>query len=135
LTKARSQLDRGNHEDDPLYLQFVTSTEATGIEGLSRLALAQPQRAVRAFRTVTETPDNTYRRNQGYYTVQLAEATRRHGDVSGASEIALNALPTIANLRSRRTRRLFDSFRVEMGGHTSTASRNFVGAYDQAVGR
>lgn len=134
LAKAKSQMERGPDEDDPLYIQFVTPTEVTGIEGVSRLALGQPDRATRAFRAITEHPDPAYRRNHGFYLVQLAESVRRQGDVAEAGRVALDSVPAVAGLHSQRTRRHFASLRGELSKHAAVPSaRDFIAAYDEAV--
>ncbi|GIG88729.1 helix-turn-helix domain-containing protein [Plantactinospora endophytica] len=135
LARARTEMDRGSSEEDPSYIRFVTPLELTGIEGLSHLALGRPDRAVSAFRRIVDTPDPTYRRNHGYYTLKLADAYHRRGDISGASETALAALPLTDGLRSRRVTEIFRTLRTELGAHVSRVSRaaEFTAAYDRAV--
>ena len=131
---AYSQLDRGPHEDDPLYVGFVTPMEAAGIAGLSYLALGKPDRAASEFRNIAENPDPVYRRNVAYYTVRWAQATAARNDIAGASEIGLEAIPIVAGLDSSRTRRLLGDLRVTVEPHRRSVpvARVFADAYTAA---
>lgn len=134
MAHAYSQLDRGPHEDDPLYVGFVTPMEAAGIAGLSHLALGKPDRAASEFRNIAENPDPIYRRNVAYYAVRWAQATAAGTDMAGASEIGLEAIPTVASLDSGRTHRLLGELRTTVEPHRRSvpAAGDFADAYTAA---
>ncbi|WP_320064998.1 hypothetical protein [Micromonospora sp. RTGN7] len=119
------------------FLHFVTPQELRGIEGLSYLALARPERAAQAFRTITENPSPALRRNQIYYTVQLADAECRQGNLDEAAHIAMNVLPAIGQVSSGRVSRHLAQVRSSLGQpqRSTAVTRDFIDAYDQAVGR
>lgn len=135
MARARAAFDRGPHADDPAHLRFVTGQEVTGLAALSQLALDRPERAARLLRGIAEHPHPVYRRNAVLYHLHLAEATRRARDVTGASAIALRALPAVLELRSARTRRRCAELRAALGTYASRvpAAREFTEAYDAAV--
>lgn len=134
MAHAQSQLDHGAHEDDALYIHFVTPMEASGIAGLSYLALGKPERAEREFRDITENPDTTYRRNLSYYTVRRAQAAAAYNDIGGASEIGLGALPLVAGLESGRTSNLLADLYATIEPHRQAIrpAGDFVDAYTAA---
>jgi transcriptional regulator with XRE-family HTH domain len=136
IANAKTQLEHGVHDDDPLYIRFVGHMEVAGITGLSYLAMDQPGRAATEFRRITDNPDATYKRNTGYYTVRLAEAVARQHDISQASEIGLGAIPAVRELGSARTMRHLRSLRSALEPHRSAvpAARDFIDAYEEAVG-
>jgi hypothetical protein len=135
MTKARHEFDHGPHEDDLPFLQFVTSQELTGIQGLSYLALGKPTRAAESFRTISSGPHARHRRNQVYYTVRLAEAEYRCGDVQSAALTGLKALPEVKELCSGRTMRHFAQVKSHLGREQSKPARTFVEAYSRAFQR
>jgi hypothetical protein len=106
-----------------------------GIDGLSHLALGLPSRAAAAFDAIRGSSETVYLRNHAYYTVQLAEATRRQGDLAGAADVASAVLPTITKMQSRRTTQLVAKLRSDLCSVSPAprAVRRFVDAYDQAV--
>lgn len=117
LAKARAELDRGEHEDDPDYLRFLTHGEIAGLAGLSFLELDDPKRASSEFRKILEDPDPIYQRNVAYYTGYLAEALYLEGDTRSAAEVGTQAVHLsrdIASVRTRETlRKLRDSLIAE----------------------
>lgn len=137
LAKARAQFDRGTCEDDPAYIRFVTAAELTGVVGMSQLAMDRPDRAAAAFREIVDNPDPVYRRNAAYYGVRLAEATARQGDVAGACEIGLAAIPQVAALDSGRTVRHLAELRAAVAPHAASVprTREFADAYDERFPR
>ncbi|WP_161687469.1 hypothetical protein [Micromonospora rubida] len=137
MAKAHREFDRGTTEDDMPFLHFVTPQELRGIEGLSYLALGRPERAAQAFRTITENPSPTLRRNQIYYTVQLADAQCRQGDLDDAAHTAMSVLPAMGQVSSGRVSRHLAQVRSSLGQpqRSTAATREFTDAYDQAVGR
>jgi hypothetical protein len=132
LAKATGQLDRGAHADDPLYIGFMTPQELTGLTGVSYLALGQPDRAAEAFLEVVDAPDPSRPRNVTYYKVRLAQALAVEGDISQASDVALDAVDDVAALASSRTTRRFAALRdtIEPHGATVPKAHDFVDAYD-----
>ncbi|MEO3781606.1 hypothetical protein ABGB16_33525 [Micromonospora sp. B11E3] len=135
MSRAQREFERGANEDDMPFLHFVTAQEIKGIEGLSYLALDRPERAADAFRTITENPSPALRRNRIYYSVQLADAACRQGNLDEAAHTAMNLLPEIDQVSSGRVSRLFAQVRSSLGRpqRSTAASREFVEAYDQAV--
>ncbi|WP_233601120.1 MULTISPECIES: helix-turn-helix domain-containing protein [Micromonospora] len=135
MTRARRAFDGGGHEDDLPFISFVTAQEVTGIQGLSYLALNQPGRAAECFRAVTDAPSAAHRRNQLYYTVQLARAASRHGDADEAARAGLKALPGARAVRSGRVSRLLAEVRSDLAGTGRSAPqvREFVEAYDRTL--
>jgi tetratricopeptide (TPR) repeat protein len=136
-TKARRQFAHGSHEDDLPFLQFVTAQEVRGIQGLSYLALGRPDRAAESFRAITGNPSPGHPRNQVYYTVHLAEAAYRLGDVNEAARMALSALPMLSHMSSKRVSRHLAQIRSNLGQpqRATAATREFVDAYDCAASR
>ncbi|MFC8850410.1 MULTISPECIES: hypothetical protein [unclassified Micromonospora] len=137
FAKSRQEFDRGLHEDDLPFIHFVDEQELTGLQGMAHLALGRPGRAAEAFRTIAEAPAATYRRNQLLYTLEFANAAYLQGDVNGAARTALNALPLLHQMSSGRVTQLFGRVRSSLGRpqRSTAATREFVDAYDQAVGR
>ncbi|MEU5525501.1 hypothetical protein ABZ744_00995 [Micromonospora chersina] len=135
MTRARRAFDGGTHEDDLPFISFVTAQEVTGIQGLSYLALDRPDRAAECFRSVTGTPSAAHRRNQVYYTVQLARAASRHGDVGEAARVGMRALPEVGRVRSGRVSGLLAEVRsdIAVAGRSALEVREFVEAYDRAL--
>jgi transcriptional regulator with XRE-family HTH domain len=134
IANAKGQLDRGVHDDDPLYVHFVTPQEVAGITGLSHLAMGDPRRAATEFRALIENPDHRYERNRGYYTVRLAEAVAQQHDIRQASEIGLSAIPLVTKLGSGRTARHLHALRTTIEPHRATipVAQDFTDAYDEA---
>ncbi|MEW2430290.1 hypothetical protein AB0877_19980 [Micromonospora sp. NPDC047644] len=135
MTKARHELDRGPHEDDQSFVHFVNAQELNGIEGLSYLALDRPGRAVQSLRAITANPSPGHRRNQVYYTVRLSEATYQQGDVNEAARIALDVLPAVRQINSKRVSQHLSQVRRKLAAprQATTTTRQFVDTYDQAV--
>ncbi|MFV2094649.1 helix-turn-helix transcriptional regulator [Micromonospora sp. LOL_014] len=132
LVKAKTQFDQGLYDDDPVYTAFVTNNEVIAAEGLSHLALGRPDRAAASFRR--ESPDPIFKRNEYLGRVNLANALHQQGDSAEAGAIALSALPAVASLESRRTRRRLASLRADLGRTAPhvPAARDFIEAYDAA---
>ncbi|MEU7588508.1 hypothetical protein AB0A95_19715 [Micromonospora sp. NPDC049230] len=135
MTKARRELERGPHEDDLGFLDFVNEQEVNGIQGLSYLALDRPDRAAQSFRAIITNPSPGHRRNQVLYTVDLAEAAYQQGDANGAARIALDILPVASQMNSGRISRQLSQVRSNLAAsrHPTAATRQFVHAYDRAV--
>lgn len=134
LVNARIQFDRGLHEDDPDYIGFVTIHEVNATEGLSHLALDRPDRAASSFIGRLERPDPVFKRNEYLGKLNMATALYQQGDHSGSGSIALNVLPAVTSLKSRRTRKRLASLRADLGRTALhvPAARDFVEAYDAA---
>jgi hypothetical protein len=128
-------LNRGTHEDDQGFVHFVNHQELIGIEGLSYLALDRPERAVQSLRKITDDPSPGHRRNQVYYAVRLSEAAYRQGDVNEAARIALDVLPVVRQISSKRVSQHLAQVRGSLATprQATTTTRQFVDAYDQAV--
>ncbi|MFI7075770.1 hypothetical protein ACIBO1_00565 [Micromonospora sp. NPDC049903] len=135
MTKARHEFDHGPHEDDLPFLQFVTTQELTGIQGLSHLALGKPARAAESFRAISSRPSAGHRRNHIYYTVRLAEAELRCGDTHSAAHTGLRTLPEVKALNSGRTMRHLAQVKSHLGRERSAPAREFVDAYRTAFQR
>ena len=113
----------------------MNAQELNGIEGLSYLALDRPERAVQSLRAITANPSPGHRRNQVYYTVRLSEAAYQQGDVNEAARIALDVLPAVSQINSKRVSRHLAHVRGSLAAprHATTTTRQFVDAYDRAV--
>ncbi|WP_435204666.1 helix-turn-helix domain-containing protein [Micromonospora sp. bgisy143] len=135
MTKARRELDRGPHDDDPGFVDFVDEQELSGIQGLSYLALGRPERAASSFRAITISPSPGYRRNQVLYTIDLADAAYQQGDTNEAARIALDVLPAVCQMKSGRVSRNLAQVRAKLAapGNATATTREFVDAYDQVV--
>ncbi|MDG4808083.1 hypothetical protein O7634_15110 [Micromonospora sp. WMMD1120] len=135
MTKARRELERGTHEDDQSFVHFVNAQELEGIEGLSYLALGRPERAVQSLRAITANPSPGHRRNQVYYTVRLSEAAYQQGDINEAARVALDVLPAVREINSKRVSQHLAQVRGSLAApqRATRASRQFVDAYDQAA--
>ncbi|WP_244295992.1 helix-turn-helix domain-containing protein [Micromonospora orduensis] len=135
MTKARRELDHGPHDDDQGFVHFVKAQEVVGIEGLSYLALGRPERAVQSLRVITANPSPGHRRNEVYYTVRLAEAAYRQGDVNEAAGVALDVLPAVRQINSKRVTQHLAQVRRDLAvsPQATTTTRQFVEAYDRAV--
>ncbi|SCL28632.1 hypothetical protein GA0070616_3731 [Micromonospora nigra] len=135
IAKARRELDHGAHEDDQGFVHFVNVQEMHSIRGSCYLSLGNPGRAAEAHRLATENPSTQLRRNQVSYSVHLAEATYRQGDVNQAARMALAVLPEVRQISSQRVTRHLGQIRANMGRNASStlAVREFIDAYDQQV--
>ncbi|GGM21366.1 hypothetical protein GCM10011608_02540 [Micromonospora sonchi] len=131
MARAHREFDRGPHEDDLPFLQFVNTDEMTGIQGLSFLALGRPARAAESFRLDCDDPGTIHRRNQILRTVQLSEAEYRCGDIQQAAQTGLGVLPAVKELNSKRTERRFAQVKARLAGERSPAAREFVDAYNE----
>jgi hypothetical protein len=135
MSRAQREFERGTCEDDMPFLHFVTAQEIKGIEGLAYLALGRPGHAADAFRAVTENPSAALRRNQIYYSVQLASAAYKQGNLDEAAYTAMNLLPELGQVSSGRVTLQLAQIRSNLGQpqRSTAATRKFVEAYDQAV--
>ncbi|MEU4643008.1 hypothetical protein, partial [Micromonospora sp. NPDC023814] len=99
------------------------------------LALGRPDHAADAFRAITENPSAVLRRNQIYYSVQLASAAYRQGNLDEAAYTAMNLLPELGQVSSGRVTHHLAQIRSDLGQpqRSTAATRKFVEAYDQAV--
>jgi hypothetical protein len=98
MSRAQREFERGTREEDMPFLHFVTAQEIRGIERLAYLALGRPDHAADAFRAITENPSAVLRRNQIYYSVQLASAAYRQGNLDEAAYTAMNLLPELGQV-------------------------------------
>jgi transcriptional regulator with XRE-family HTH domain len=135
MCRAQREFERGTSEDDMSFLHFVTAQEVKGIEGLAYVALGRPERAADAFRTITEKPSPVLLRNQIYYSVQLADAAYRQGNLDEAAYTAMDLLPEVGQVSSGRVSLHLAQLRASLGQpqRATAATRKFVEAYDQAV--
>lgn len=135
MMKARRELERGPHEDDPGFVDFVNEQELNGIQGLSYLALGRPERAAQSFRAIVANPSPGHRRNQVLYTVDLADAAYQQGDANEAARIALDVLPAVSLMNSGRVSRHLAQVRANLAAprNATTTTRQFIDAYDRAV--
>jgi hypothetical protein len=145
LAASRHWFAKGIHVDDPLFLRFVTDQEMVGIAATSYVDLSKAdasshrnrrrlEKASDLYQTILEDPDPSWRRNTSFYVARLADARLRLGDIAGASEIGLDAIPVIASLNSGRIRRSLHDLRDRVHQHMSATprAREFIEAYDAA---
>ncbi|WDZ84394.1 hypothetical protein [Micromonospora cathayae] len=135
MANALRAFDRGTHENDPHYISFVTPIEVGGTEAQSQVDLGHPDRAASTYENLAANPDAAYRRNQVLCSVDRAKALLLQADVDTSSRLALEILPAVATLQSKRTTTRFAALRQDLQQQTtrSTAAREFVVAYDEAV--
>jgi transcriptional regulator with XRE-family HTH domain len=137
LARAKNQFEEGPNVDDPLFINFVTAGEVAGMTALSYIDLDKPERATGYYRAIVDNPDPVHRRNTSIYTVLLADARLRAGDVTEASEIGLGVVPVVSALDSSRTRWHLCDVRNKAAARASTIpeARAFVEAHDAAFGQ
>jgi transcriptional regulator with XRE-family HTH domain len=128
LALAKNHFAAGPHDDDPLFINFVTESELAGITALSYLDLHKPDRATEHLRAIIGSPDPAFRRNTSYYTVELAKARLHAGDVAEACEIGVGVIPIVSSLDSGRVRRRLREVRDNAASHG--IARDFVEAHD-----
>lgn len=131
LVRAKTWLEKGPSDDDLPFLHFVTAKEAAGLEGLSNLALGDSTRAASAFRGITDGGgESVFHRNDLYYRVRLAQAEQHRGDMAEAARVALDVLPAVVSMKSRRISALVSRLRTELEPHRAVAEvRLFTDAY------
>jgi hypothetical protein len=127
LAVAKNRLAAGPHDDDPLFINFVTEVELAGITALSYLDLHKPERATEHLRAIIGSPDPAFRRNTAYYTVELAKARFHAGDATEACQIGVGVVPVVSSLDSGRVRR-----RLRDDAASQGVARDFVDAHDAA---
>ncbi|MFC4107291.1 helix-turn-helix domain-containing protein [Micromonospora zhanjiangensis] len=137
MLKAQRDFERGTHEDDPAFIQFLTEQEMDGIQGLSYLTLGRPDRAAGFFRSVTANPSDAHRRNHVMYTLDLADALKQEGDKDGAASTALAVLPAAAEVNSRRMSRMLIKLRSDLGGsaRATPTVREFLNNFDSTAAK
>ncbi|WP_434743021.1 helix-turn-helix domain-containing protein [Micromonospora sp. SH-82] len=137
MTKARREYERGTHDDDASFLEFVNDQEMNGVQGMCHLTLGHLDRARKAFTAIVDNPSPTHRRNRIYYSVQLAEAACRQGNLDEAAHVAMGVLPDVGQVSSGRVSKHLDQVRAALAQpqRSTAATREFVEAYDQAVNR
>ncbi len=131
LARAKNEFGMGARADDPPWIRSLTAAEVAGIEGMSYAALGAPDRAAEQFRVALGMADSAFARNACYYQVRLAEALHEAGDVTAACEAAAEAVPSVAAIKSARTRNRLATLRQQTVAD-SPAAREFTGRYDEA---
>jgi len=131
LARAKNEFGKGASDDDPAWIRSLTPAEVAGIEGLSYAALGSPERAAGRFRAAVGMAEQPFARNASYYRVRLAEALHDGGDITGACEAAAEAVPSVAAVKSARTRNRLAMLRQKTTAD-SPAAREFTGRYDEA---
>lgn len=103
ITIARRELDHGDHPHDPHWTAFVTPSEVTAHEAMTRLALGETGHAAALFQNVLSDP-GLPARNRALYQASLASALTASGDQSQAAAEGLRVLPVLEGpVRSART--------------------------------
>lgn len=146
LSAAQHWFSQGPRADDPLFINFVTTQELTGIAATSYVDLAKTdatshrhrrrlEKACGLYQDVIDSPDPVWRRNSAFYAARLADARFRMGDVAGASEVGLSTLPKAAALNSRRVRRALSDLRNRLDSHAGRIprAREYVETHDLTI--
>lgn len=131
LAAAKNEFGKGTHDDDPPWIRSLTPAEMAGIEGMSYAALGSHARAADQFRVAGELAEAAFPRNACYYKVRLAEVLHDAGDVTGAYEVAAEAVPRVAAMRSSRTRNRLCTLR-QKAALGNAAAREFADRFDGA---
>jgi hypothetical protein len=118
IARARRELDRGPHDNDPEWILFVTDAEITGHEATGRTNLGAPAKAVNLYRAVLDDPVVSTR-NRACYGALLAGTLVRMGDHSRAIDQGLSVLPAFrGGVTSIRALNELSSIRSLSGSRT-----------------
>ncbi|GLX05728.1 helix-turn-helix transcriptional regulator [Microbispora sp. NBRC 16548] len=129
ICRARNELDRGTYDTDHPWSTFVTQSEITGYEAMGRIALGDPERAARLYRSVLSDPARSPR-DLAYYRARLAAATSAAGDHRTAIEEGTQLLPDLGErLTSVRVLNELRPVRHEAEGF----DEEFCERFDQAA--
>jgi hypothetical protein len=94
ITTARRELDRGPHETDPTWANFVRHSEITSYEATGKARLGSPGQAAKLYHVVL---DDTARssRDQACHRASLAGILVQAGDLDQAISHSLMVLPDL----------------------------------------
>lgn len=133
LASAYHFFDKGPHEDDPLWIRFLTEMELAGLEATCYEDLGIFGRATGLYREVIDRADSDRQRNKAYYTVRLGQLLLRQGDVTGAGEIGIEALPLVSAIKSGRIGQRLAALRSGLAPHRSSPQAGeFIDRYNHA---
>ncbi len=133
MASARHLFDQGTHEDDPLFIGFLTEAELAGLEAIAYNHLGMWGRAVDLYRGVIHATDAERGRNRLYYTVRLGEVLLSQGDATAAAETGIELIPTAKALGSSRIRQHLGAMRAGMESQAGTPkAQEFTDLYDHA---
>ncbi|MET8051614.1 helix-turn-helix transcriptional regulator [Streptosporangium sp. NPDC005286] len=129
LIRARRELDRGPHQDDPEWILFVSETEIDQHEASGRRNLGDPIRAAKLYHEVLDN-GSLSPRNRACSHAQLASALLQQGDRTQAIDEGLAVLSTLTGgVTSVRPLKELRSLRAEVG----SASAEFRTRYDTLI--
>jgi hypothetical protein len=135
LATAYRDYDGRSGSGDPLWARFVTRSELDGLRGHALALLHDHANAAVAFRTILDTPDPRYRRNNAYYSARLASSLLEQDDIAGASTEALALVPSASELQSKRVVSILREVRegVEPYRGSVPQAREFAEAYQELL--
>jgi transcriptional regulator with XRE-family HTH domain len=130
ISRARRELDRGEHPADPTWSLFVSESEIVGYEAMGYDQLGKPGRAARLYRGVLDDADRSPR-DQAYYRARLSGALLEDGDRIQAIDEGLAILPDLGErLTSTRT---LNELRPVREAAERVAAEEFIARFDQAA--
>lgn len=134
LRNAHRHLEKGKHQDDPVFIDFVTDMEASGLTAIGYLDLGDTQRALTEFTSIVENPDPNFQRNIAYYTSRLADTAAIAGDWVRACETGTQAVELAAVSQSERTNKILRNLHTKIADRdtSSQAAHGFTDAYQKA---
>jgi hypothetical protein len=137
MTTARTSFDRRTGtEENPVWIAFLDEAELAGNEGVCQLDLGKPNRASDLLEDACEGQRDSFVRNRSLYTVRLALSYLARRDITGACQLAQNALTLVANeVTSTRTLNELRDLRRRLGAYRSSspAARGFAARFDATV--
>ncbi|GAA2618586.1 helix-turn-helix transcriptional regulator [Actinomadura fulvescens] len=130
IKRAKVELDRGPHADDPEWIRFVGAAEVIGHEAAGHLNLGHPDRAERLYRSVLDDSTLDSSRNRAYYGALLAGALLEQGDETQAIGEGMAVLPALSHgVTSVRTLNELRPLRLAANNKTE----EFCVRFDQAA--
>jgi len=127
LARARRAFDHGTSDDDPRWIRFFSEAEFTGLTATCCGYLGEYDKSAALTEQALRLIDPEYGRNAAWYTVGLAEAELRRGELTDACTVATGVLPLVSEVSSTRTHDRLRGFRREVQQHQDVpAVRDFV---------
>lgn len=130
ITTARRELDRGPHDTDPTWTQFLSGSSITYSEAGGNAHLGAPARAARLYQSALD-GSARFLRDQALTRSKLAETLVAAGDLDQAIAHGLTILPDLgATLTSGRVLRTLQSVR---DAANPTTAPEFCERFDTAA--
>jgi hypothetical protein len=136
LAEAAEQLDKaGPVAARPAWIRWLTPALLAADAGRAQLELGRPRRAEPLLSTGLAQLDETQRRNRLLHSLSLAEACLAVGELEGAAQAALAALPDVAAVDSGRARQRLRLLRQSFARHDTVLARQTVDRFDEVASR